>query len=199
MAGEKISKVLESGRIWCHGNLHFTERVIRLEMNNDPMLHERCDDHPEVCRLDRLQGCMYTRGEEEQCAEQTVSSLRPSVVPRSVPRSVQISLQRIPRHCPHLLLLGLNTPNNTQKPGGRSSLFWICNETTYSDTNSLDTYSLHAQASTGYILHEHTQSTRILGKHTQSTSAGWKWDEIKNVLTWNFSQLMIIRFICVLD
>ena len=30
-------------------------------MNNDPMLHERCDDHPEVCRLDRLQGCMYTR------------------------------------------------------------------------------------------------------------------------------------------
>ena len=83
------------------------------------MLHDRCDDHPEVCRLDRLQGCMYTRGEEEQCAEQTVSS----VVPRSVPRSVQISLQRIPRHCPHLLLLGLNTPNNTQKPGGRSSLF----------------------------------------------------------------------------
>ena len=39
------------------------------------MLHERCDDHPEVCRLDRLQGCMYTRGEEEQCAEQTVSSV----------------------------------------------------------------------------------------------------------------------------
>ena len=85
-------------------------------MTNDPMLHERCDDHPEVCRLDRLQGCMYTRGEEEQCAEQTVSSLRPSVVPRSVPRSVQISLQRIPAggHCPHLLT-GFNTPNHAIK------------------------------------------------------------------------------------
>ena len=75
MAGEKISKVLGNRRIWCHGNLHFMERVIRLEMTNDPMLHERCHDHPEVCRLDRLQGCMYTRGEEEQCAEQTVSSV----------------------------------------------------------------------------------------------------------------------------
>ena len=141
-------------------------------MNNDRMLHERCDDHPEVCRLDRLQGCMYTRREEEQCAEQTVSS----VVPRSVPRSVQISLQRIPRHCPHLLLLGPNTPNNTPKPGGRSSLFWICNETTYSDTNSLDTYSLHAQASTEYIFAR--THPRISGKHTQSTSASLKWDEI---------------------
>ena len=88
-------------------------------MTDDPMLHERCDDHPEVCRLDRLQGCMYTRGEEEQCAEQTVSS----VVPRSVPRSVQISLQRMPRHCPHLLLLGPNTPNNTQSPGAVAHSF----------------------------------------------------------------------------
>ena len=133
-------------------------------MTNDPMLHERCDDHPEVCRLDRLQGCMYTKGEEEQCAEQTVSSLRPSVVPRSVPRSVQISLQRIPRHCPHLLLLGPNTPNNTPKPGGRSSLFWICNETTYSDTNSLDTYSLHAQASTKYIFAQRHPKYKSFGQ-----------------------------------
>ena len=172
MAGEKISKVGGNRRIWCHENLNFTERVIRLEMNNDPMLQDWCDDHPEVCRLDRLQGCMYTRGEEEQCAEQTVSS----VVPRSVPRSVQISLQRIPRHCPHLLLLGPNTPNNTQKPGGRSSLFWICNETTYSDTNSPDTYSLHAQASTEYIFAR--THPRVSGKHTQSTSASLKWDEI---------------------
>ena len=81
------------------------------------MLHDWCDDHPGVCRLDRLQGCMYTKGEEEQCAEQTVSSLRPSVVPRSVPRSVQISLQRIPRHCPHLLLLGLNTQQHPKARG----------------------------------------------------------------------------------
>ena len=170
-----MAKVWRNRRIWCHGNWHFTERVIRLEMTNDPMLHERCDDHPEVCRLDRLQGCMYTRGEEEQCAEQTVSS----VVPRSVPRSVQISLQRIPRHCPHLLLLGPNTPNNTQKPGGRSSLFWICNETTYSDTNSPETRTLCTlKLQLNTFLHKDTQSTRVSGKHTQSTSASWKWDEI---------------------
>ena len=157
MAGEKISKVGGNRRIWCHGNLNFTERVIRLEMNNDPMLHDWCDDHPEVCRLDRLQGCMYTRERRGRAVRRTNglvgrSPLGPSVGANFPPKDSAALSSPAAARTQH--------PTTPKSPGAVAHSFEFATrqliQTLIPQTRTLCTLKLQQNT----FLHEHTQEFR---------------------------------------
>ena len=155
-----MAKVWRNRRIWCHGNWHFTERVIRLEMTNDPMLHERCDDHPEVCRLDRLQGCMYTRERKSSAPnKRSRPSVRRSFPARSLGRCKFPSkgFRGIVLTC---CCSDPTHPTTPKSPGAVAHSFEFATrqliQTLIPQTRTLCTLKLQQNT----FLHEHTQEFR---------------------------------------